>query len=134
MSENELIKHDGSCHCSAIQFQVFAPKIVNGYKCNCTICTVKATRIHFIVPASRFQLIKGSEYITTYTFNTHQAKHTFCKICGVQAFYTPRSNPDGRAISPFCINSNTIEQVKITKFDGQNWEREILNIPKSYDN
>lgn len=23
------------------------------------------------------------------------AKHTFCKTCGVQSFYTPRSNPDG---------------------------------------
>lgn len=33
--------------------------------------------------------------MTTYTFNTHMAKHTFCKTCGVQSFYTPRSNPDG---------------------------------------
>lgn len=40
-------------------------------------------------------VFQGSEDITTYTFNTHTAKHTFCKICGVQSFYTPRSNPDG---------------------------------------
>lgn len=38
---------------------------------------------------------QGSDNLTTYTFNTHAAKHTFCKTCGVQSFYTPRSNPDG---------------------------------------
>lgn len=39
--------------------------------------------------------LQGEDNITTYTFNTHQAKHTFCKTCGVQCFYQPRSNPDG---------------------------------------
>lgn len=38
---------------------------------------------------------QGKENLTTYTFNTRAAKHTFCKTCGVQSFYTPRSNPDG---------------------------------------
>lgn len=38
---------------------------------------------------------QGAESITTYTFNTHKAQHTFCKRCGVQSFYTPRSNPGG---------------------------------------
>ncbi|PIO61116.1 hypothetical protein TELCIR_17369, partial [Teladorsagia circumcincta] len=37
---------------------------------------------------------QGEEYLTTYTFNTHRAKHKFCSICGVQSFYVPRSNPD----------------------------------------
>ena len=50
---------------------------------------------HFIVPESRFTLLKGADKITTYTFNTHIAKHTFCSLCGVQSFYSPRSNPDG---------------------------------------
>lgn len=38
---------------------------------------------------------QGAESITTYTFNTHKAQHTFCKRCGVQSFYSPRSNPGG---------------------------------------
>jgi hypothetical protein len=56
---------------------------------------MKKQNKHFIVPHSRFNLMQGSEALTTYTFNTHQAKHVFCKICGVQSFYQPRSNPDG---------------------------------------
>ena len=42
--------------------------------------------------------MQGQDKLTTYTFNTGKAKHTFCSICGVQSFYTPRSNPDGRGM------------------------------------
>ncbi|KAK4359994.1 hypothetical protein RND71_022223 [Anisodus tanguticus] len=55
---------------------------------------------NFIVPSERFALLGDSkEFITTYTFGTHTAKHTFCKVCGVTSFYIPRSNPDGIAVT-----------------------------------
>lgn len=38
---------------------------------------------------------QGEDNITTYTFNTGQAKHTFCKTCGVESFYSPRLDPNG---------------------------------------
>lgn len=50
---------------------------------------------HVIVPHKRFRLLGGEGHLTAYTFNTHRAKHMFCKVCGVQSFYQPRSNPDG---------------------------------------
>ena len=34
---------------------------------------------------------------TEYRFGTNTARHRFCATCGVQAFYIPRSNPDGVA-------------------------------------
>ncbi len=46
-------------------------------------------------------IIQGNEYLTSYEFNTMQAKHLFCKICGVQSFYQPRSNSDGWGIIIF---------------------------------
>ncbi|XP_058854149.1 centromere protein V-like isoform X3 [Acipenser ruthenus] len=91
-----LVKHTGGCHCGAVRFQVWALPDLHVFSCSCSICTKKQNH-HFIVPASRFSLLQGAESLTTYTFNTHIAKHMFCKTCGVQSFYRPRSNPDGYA-------------------------------------
>merc|ERR1712223_740834 len=90
----DLIKYQGGCHCGAVLFEVYAPKTPAIIHCNCSICDMKQNH-HFIVPRSDFSLIRGADKLTTYTFNTHVAKHTFCSICGVQSFYNPRSNPDG---------------------------------------
>uniref|UniRef100_H2ZRW8 Centromere protein V n=2 Tax=Latimeria chalumnae TaxID=7897 RepID=H2ZRW8_LATCH len=89
-----LLKHRGGCHCGAIRFEVWASVDLHVFDCNCSICRKKQNR-HFIVPASHFKLLQGAHNLTTYTFNSHNAKHTFCKTCGVQSFYTPRSNPNG---------------------------------------
>jgi len=70
-------------------------------------------------------LIQGEDQLSTYTFNTHLAKHKFCKICGVQSFYIPRSNQDGVGIMPHCIDEGTIQNLIIQQFDGNNWEETI---------
>ena len=64
---------------------------------SCSICDKKQNK-HFIVPKSSLTLLSGEQHLTTYVFNTMQAKHMFCKVCGVQSFYQPRSNPDGWGI------------------------------------
>lgn len=82
---------------------------------------------HFIIPGSQFELLGDSaKYLSTYTFGTHTAKHTFCKICGICPFYTPRSNPDGFAITVHCVDPGTINSVKVENFDGKDWEKQIL--------
>ncbi|KAA0717336.1 Centromere protein V [Triplophysa tibetana] len=68
---------------------------------------------------------KGSDNLTTYTFNTHMAKHTFCKTCGVQSFYTPRSNPDGFGVAPHCLDPGTERSVTVEEFCGENWEESM---------
>ncbi|XP_064620030.1 centromere protein V-like [Lineus longissimus] len=115
------VTHFGGCHCGAVRFQVVAPAVLKVVICNCSICHMKQNK-HFIVPKSKFTLCKGEDQLTTYTFNTHVAKHTFCRICGIQSFYTPRSNPDGVGITPHCLDSGTVKREDIESFDGQNWE------------
>uniref|UniRef100_I3MIR9 Centromere protein V n=1 Tax=Ictidomys tridecemlineatus TaxID=43179 RepID=I3MIR9_ICTTR len=117
-----LVKHTGGCHCGAVRFEVWASADLHIFDCNCSICKKKQNR-HFIVPASRFKLLKGAESITTYTFNTHKAQHTFCKKCGVQSFYTPRSNPGGFGIAPHCLDEGTVRSVVTEEFNGSNWEK-----------
>ncbi|XP_016326743.1 centromere protein V-like isoform X1 [Sinocyclocheilus anshuiensis] len=119
-----LVKHTGGCHCGAVRFDAWSAPHLHVFNCNCSICTKKQNR-HFIVPKSQFTLLQGADNITTYTFNTHMAKHTFCKTCGVQSFYTPRSNPDGFGVAPHCLDPGTVSSVTVEDFCGQNWEESM---------
>jgi hypothetical protein len=112
----------GSCHCGAVRFEVDLPDTVEARTCTCSMCE-KTGFIHIIVPESRFRLTAGDEAITTYTFNTGVAKHTFCSVCGVKAFYRPRSNPDGWSVNGRCLDAaGSPEIVLVEPFDGRNWE------------
>ncbi len=114
------MKYTGSCHCKKVTFEVDLPESIECERCNCSICS-KAGFVHLILPLSKFKLISGKDDLTTYTFNTGVAKHTFCMHCGVKPFYTPRSNPDGIDINLNCLDELP-KDVRIVEFDGQNWE------------
>jgi hypothetical protein len=118
--------YQGSCHCGAITFEVDAPDDVEVENCNCSICAMTGF-LHLIVPLRNFRLITGEASLTTYTFNTGVAKHTFCKTCGVKPFYTPRSNPDGIDVNLRCLTPQP-KNVRIVNFDGQNWEANAHSI------
>jgi hypothetical protein len=112
--------YSGSCHCGAIQFQVEAPEKINCADCNCSICS-KSGYLHLIVPRSKLKLLQGESSITTYSWGTGIAKHTFCKTCGIKPFYIPRSNPDGYDVNVRCLDPVPVE-LEIEPFDGKNWE------------
>jgi len=116
----------GACHCKAIKFKFKTPRYSSVWKCNCSICNMKKND-HVVVKEDDFELIKGSENLIEYKFNTKVARHKFCKICGVQSFYHPRSNPTGIGITYTCIDQSMIEKAHVHfefhDFDGQNWEK-----------
>lgn len=115
-----MIYH-GSCHCGAIQFEVEAPEDIEVEDCNCSICSMTGY-LHLIVPRSRFRLLAGSDSITTYSFNSGVAQHTFCKVCGVKPFYVPRSNPDGIDVNARALKEQP-RAMLVVPFDGQQWEQ-----------
>ena len=67
--------------------------------------------------------LQGEDDLTCYTFNTHKAQHLFCRTCGVQSFYKPRSNPDGVGVMPHCLDEGTVKSINMLAFDGKNWEK-----------
>jgi hypothetical protein len=120
-SSTGVVLHEGSCHCGAVKWTVRAPAVLNVFhckfvslppllllsiqlfgvhekaelplhRCQRVLQTASGTRLHLGVPQST--LFQGADMLTTYTFNTGLAQHKFCKVCGVQSFYVPRSNPD----------------------------------------
>ena len=120
---NEPVTYEGGCHCGAVRFRVIVDK-QEATDCNCSICTKKGF-LHLIVPSDRFTLLQGYDALTTYTFNTGIAKHTFCRICGIHSFYRPRSHPDAIDVNIRCLDENVIDKFDIQPFDGMNWEKNI---------
>ena len=115
------MRYRGGCHCGAVQFEVEAPETIEVQECNCSICS-KSGFLHLILPKSKFKLLKGDDSLTTYRFDTGEAKHLFCKICGIKSFYIPRSNPDGYDVNVRCLDPPP-KKIKIEQFDGKNWEQ-----------
>jgi len=116
--------HKGGCHCGKVQFTVEAPADIEADECNCSICRMSGY-LHLIVPREDFRLTSGEDDIRTYTFNTGVAKHLFCRHCGVKSFYIPRSHPAGISVNVNCLRPESIASLKITPFDGANWEKNI---------
>eukprot|EP00762_Andalucia_godoyi_P000610 ANDGO_05251.mRNA.1 hypothetical protein SAMD00019534_088130 len=118
----------GGCHCGSVRFEVDVPAFQDKQDalevvlCNCSICD-KTAYLHLIVPNSQFHLLTPAENATLYTFNTGVAKHWFCKTCGIKSWYVPRSNPDGISVNARCLDDFRSIRVKITDFDGLNWEK-----------
>ena len=114
--------HGGGCHCGRVRFEVIAPAHIEVAECDCSMCS-KAGFLHLLVPAERFKLLSGGDALTTYTFNTHVAKHLFCATCGVKSFYVPRSHPDGISVNARCIDSGSVQSMSVNAFDGRDWEK-----------
>lgn len=110
--------YKGSCHCGAVRYEVEAPEVIECTECNCSICS-RSGYLHLIVPKSRFRLLHGADNLLTYTFDSGEAKHLFCKTCGIKSFYIPRSNPDGYSVNVRCLDPQP-EKLIIEQFDGKN--------------
>ncbi|MGE0830141.1 MAG: GFA family protein [Hyphomonadaceae bacterium] len=111
----------GGCHCGAVRFEARLERGAEAQTCNCSMCA-KLGFIHVIAPESAFRIVAGEDQLTRYTFNTGVAQHLFCRVCGVKAFYRPRSNPDGWSVNLRCLDEPARLEARITAFDGQNWE------------
>ena len=118
-----MIDYEGGCHCGRVRFRV-SVEAHDALDCNCSICTKKGF-LHLIVPPDRFALLAGEGELLVYTFNTGAAKHMFCRVCGVQPFYRPRSHPGAWDVNVRCLDGDAPSRFRVTPFDGRDWEANI---------
>ena len=114
---------EGGCHCGAVRYRVTL-RSRKAIDCNCSICTKKGY-LHLIVDEGDFELLKGEDALSTYTFGTHTAKHHFCSRCGVHSFYRPRSHPEGIDVNVRCLDGVSLSDFEYDSFDGEHWEESI---------
>ena len=119
---DELVTHYGGCHCGDVYFQISTPKSIEVLECNCSICR-RTQFLHLIVPENDFSLLRGEASTQNYQFGTRTAQHFFCRVCGVKAFYRPRSHPDCYSVNLRCIENARFKHISLSNFDGKNWEK-----------
>jgi hypothetical protein len=112
---------EGGCHCGRVRFRAQLDLDLLS-QCSCTICTKKGI-LHLPVSPDDFELLRGKNALTTYTFGTGVAQHTFCTHCGMHAFYIPRSQPDRITVNARCLDGIDGPALRPTRFfDGRHWE------------
>jgi hypothetical protein len=94
----------GSCHCGAVQFEITLREgLENPRRCNCSLCRRKGAIMADIDEAD-MRIIDGEDNLTMYQWNTHVAKHWFCRICGIYTHHKKRSFPVGYGFNIACID------------------------------
>lgn len=113
--------HRSSCHCGAVELEIRLPDgILDPRRCNCSICRRKGAVVGS-VPLADLRIVRGEGLLRLYQFDSKEAEHYFCSICGIYTHHKRRSNPDQYGINLGClegVDPNLIDGVKI--YDGAN--------------
>ncbi len=111
-------KHQGSCHCGAVRFEVDVdPQTAT--RCNCSICAKGGSMGAMVKPAA-FRLLSGKESLGSYVWGSKIGTRFFCKHCGVYC-YGAGSLPElgGDFVSP---NVNTLDDVDVAMISPKFWD------------
>lgn len=110
--------YKGGCHCGNIAFEVDG-EIDKAIECNCSICSKRAYLFWF-VPRSSLRFA-SEPALSTYTFNKHRIRHSFCPTCGVAPFgfaTDPKGN-ETAALNVRCLEGVDPAKLTIVPFDGR---------------
>lgn len=116
-----LPRHKASCHCGAVEFELELPDgLLDVRRCDCSMCRRRGAVVAS-VPLSGIHIVKGSDSLRMYQFNTRTAKHFFCSQCGIYTHHQRRSNPTQYGFNVGCLQGiNPLKIQGIPTYDGVN--------------
>ena len=77
-----------ACHCGSIRLTINLEKPLSDIvRCNCSICSKSKGFGMLCTPKENITVVEGFESITEYVFNTAEAPHFFCIICGLSLIH-----------------------------------------------
>jgi hypothetical protein len=95
--------HQGACHCGAVRFEVnIADGFATARRCSCSYCAMRGA-VAVSAKLADLVLLQGEEQLSTYRFNTGDAEHHFCSICGIYTHHRRRSNPEEYGVNAACL-------------------------------
>ena len=96
-------KHAGACHCGSVKFTVQLTDEFNTIRrCSCSYCRMRGA-IAVSANLDGINIVEGEEFLKLYQFNTKEAKHFFCSVCGIYTHHQRRSNPNQYGINVACL-------------------------------
>ncbi len=114
--------YEGGCHCGAVRFEVQAAQTIERLlECNCSVCTKKGI-LHLPATDDAFAILSGEDKLSLYQFGSTEAKHWFCRECGIHAFGRPRNDSSRYTVNARCLDAfDAIRtDAELDFFDGQN--------------
>jgi hypothetical protein len=83
----------GQCHCGAVVIEVtLTDGLSTARRCDCSFCARRGA-IVVSAPLANLTVVQGADNLTLYQWGTRQARHWFCKTCGIYTHHQRRSNP-----------------------------------------
>ena len=110
--------YNGSCHCGAIRFSFEAEPFIQGVCCNCSFCSRRGTMVH-LVPGAQFKMETKEGALGLYQFGAKQAKHYFCRNCGISTFSETTRRPGQYIVNLGCVEGVDTFALETTVFDGK---------------
>jgi len=113
--------HKGACHCGAVQFEVILTDGLNtARRCTCSMCRMRGA-VAVSAQLAGLKITQGEDKLALYQFNTKQAKHYFCSVCGIYTHHQRRSNPEQFGINVACLEGlSPFDLEKVSVGDGVN--------------
>ncbi len=111
-------QYHGSCHCGAIRFSFAAEPITAGRRCNCSFCSRRGT-VMYPAADEHFRMEVAEGALGVYQFGAKQAKHHFCRTCGIHTFSVTPRRPGYHMVNLGCVEGVDTYALDITVFDGR---------------
>jgi hypothetical protein len=117
-----MSKYLGTCHCGGVQFQIETEHPLGPYfRCNCSLCSRKGA-VMGATPRTSLQVTQGAELLSRYQWNTMEAEHFFCKICGIYTHHFMRGEVQTAGVNMACIaNFDVYALGDVEVGDGKDW-------------
>jgi hypothetical protein len=117
-----MTKYLGSCHCGGVRFEIETDQPLGPYfRCNCSLCSRKGA-VMGAAPRASLQVTHGADLLSRYQWNTMEAEHCFCKVCGIYTHHYMRGEPDTAGLNMACIsNFDVCALGDVEVGDGKQW-------------
>lgn len=73
-------------------------------------------------PRSAITVTAGVDMISTYTWNTNEAQHYFCKVCGIYTHHVMRGEAESVGVNMACIEGIDVFALgEVEVGNGKSW-------------